>query len=202
MSRHRRRVHLLLWGECGGLGYENIAENFPIPFHWPFVFTSSCLCKRAAESPGGSWGQAYGCLHGSLAPSSCVVQAGLCLSSSDRAESLFSSHWDLVLFLRHSTGELLAWAVPGQELSLCSCREQRLWRFSAGKQAGGLKREHKQCCWSSSFGNICLFFQLISGEHIGALAMSEPNAGSDVVSMKLKADKKGKACPVLPREVL
>ncbi|MGI9281095.1 MAG: isovaleryl-CoA dehydrogenase [Endozoicomonas sp.] len=33
--------------------------------------------------------------------------------------------------------------------------------------------------------------KLISGEHIGALAMSEPNAGSDVVSMKLKAQKKG-----------
>jgi isovaleryl-CoA dehydrogenase len=33
--------------------------------------------------------------------------------------------------------------------------------------------------------------KLISGEHVGALAMSEPNAGSDVVSMKLKADKKG-----------
>lgn len=32
---------------------------------------------------------------------------------------------------------------------------------------------------------------LCSGEHIGALAMSEPNAGSDVVSMKLKAEKKG-----------
>ena len=32
---------------------------------------------------------------------------------------------------------------------------------------------------------------LISGEHIGALAMSEANAGSDVVSMKLKAEKKG-----------
>lgn len=32
---------------------------------------------------------------------------------------------------------------------------------------------------------------LCSGEHIGALAMSEPNAGSDVVSMKLRADKKG-----------
>ncbi|OWY38567.1 acyl-CoA dehydrogenase [Xenophilus sp. AP218F] len=30
--------------------------------------------------------------------------------------------------------------------------------------------------------------RLISGEHVGALAMSEPNAGSDVVSMKLKAD--------------
>jgi len=33
--------------------------------------------------------------------------------------------------------------------------------------------------------------QLISGEHIGALAMSEPGAGSDVVSMKLRADPKG-----------
>ena len=33
--------------------------------------------------------------------------------------------------------------------------------------------------------------KLKSGEHIGALAMSEPNAGSDVVSMKLKAEKRG-----------
>jgi isovaleryl-CoA dehydrogenase len=32
---------------------------------------------------------------------------------------------------------------------------------------------------------------LISGEHVGALAMSEPNAGSDVISMKLKAEDKG-----------
>ena len=33
--------------------------------------------------------------------------------------------------------------------------------------------------------------KLVSGEHLGALAMSEPEAGSDVVSMKLKAEKKG-----------
>ncbi|WP_417803328.1 isovaleryl-CoA dehydrogenase [Thalassospira lucentensis] len=33
--------------------------------------------------------------------------------------------------------------------------------------------------------------KLISGDHIGALAMSEPGAGSDVVSMKLRAEKKG-----------
>lgn len=33
--------------------------------------------------------------------------------------------------------------------------------------------------------------KLVSGEHIGALAMSEPNAGSDVVSMKLRAEKQG-----------
>ena len=33
--------------------------------------------------------------------------------------------------------------------------------------------------------------KLISGEHPGALAMSEPGSGSDVVSMRLRADKKG-----------
>ncbi|MFM9973799.1 MAG: acyl-CoA dehydrogenase family protein, partial [Beijerinckiaceae bacterium] len=33
--------------------------------------------------------------------------------------------------------------------------------------------------------------KLVTGEHLGALAMSEPDAGSDVVSMKLRAEKKG-----------
>ncbi|KAI8370539.1 acyl-CoA dehydrogenase/oxidase [Radiomyces spectabilis] len=33
--------------------------------------------------------------------------------------------------------------------------------------------------------------KLISGDHVGALAMSEPNSGSDVTSMKLRAEKKG-----------
>ncbi len=33
--------------------------------------------------------------------------------------------------------------------------------------------------------------KLCTGEHVGALAMSEPNSGSDVVSMKLRAEKKG-----------
>jgi isovaleryl-CoA dehydrogenase len=32
--------------------------------------------------------------------------------------------------------------------------------------------------------------KLVSGEHVGALAMSEPNSGSDVVSMRTRADKK------------
>ena len=32
---------------------------------------------------------------------------------------------------------------------------------------------------------------LVSGEHVGALAMSEPDAGSDVVSMGLRAEKRG-----------
>lgn len=38
-------------------------------------------------------------------------------------------------------------------------------------------------CWRSF-----VFLQLCSGEHIGALAMSEPGSGSDVVSMRLKAE--------------
>ena len=33
--------------------------------------------------------------------------------------------------------------------------------------------------------------KLISGEHVGALAMSEPGAGSDVVAMRTRADKRG-----------
>ncbi len=33
--------------------------------------------------------------------------------------------------------------------------------------------------------------KLISGDHVGALAMSEPNSGSDVTSMQLRAEKKG-----------
>jgi len=33
--------------------------------------------------------------------------------------------------------------------------------------------------------------KLVNGEHVGALAMSEPGAGSDVVSMKLRAERKG-----------
>jgi isovaleryl-CoA dehydrogenase len=33
--------------------------------------------------------------------------------------------------------------------------------------------------------------KLISGEHVGALAMSEPGAGSDVISMKLRAEERG-----------
>src|SRR3954470_2559573 len=32
--------------------------------------------------------------------------------------------------------------------------------------------------------------KLVSGEHVGALARSEPNSGSDVVSMRLRADRK------------
>ncbi len=38
----------------------------------------------------------------------------------------------------------------------------------------------------------CYLPKLLSGEHVGALAMSEANSGSDVVSMRLRADRKGR----------
>ena len=38
---------------------------------------------------------------------------------------------------------------------------------------------------------ILLSLQLISGDHVGALAMSESTSGSDVVSMRLRAEDKG-----------
>ena len=44
--------------------------------------------------------------------------------------------------------------------------------------------------------------KLITGEHVGALAMSESGAGSDVISMKLKAEDKGGYLPAQRQQVL
>ena len=45
--------------------------------------------------------------------------------------------------------------------------------------------------WGSGAQKSKYLPRLISGEHVGSLAMSEPNAGSDVVSMATRAEKKG-----------
>jgi isovaleryl-CoA dehydrogenase len=45
--------------------------------------------------------------------------------------------------------------------------------------------------WGSPEQKSRLLPKLISGEHVGALAMSETGSGSDVMSMRLKAEKKG-----------
>jgi isovaleryl-CoA dehydrogenase len=45
--------------------------------------------------------------------------------------------------------------------------------------------------WGTSEQKQRYLRKLVTGEHLGALAMSEPGAGSDVVSMRLRADKKG-----------
>jgi isovaleryl-CoA dehydrogenase len=43
--------------------------------------------------------------------------------------------------------------------------------------------------------------KLVSGEHVGALAMSEPGAGSDVVGMQLRAEKRGSAFALTGRKM-
>jgi isovaleryl-CoA dehydrogenase len=45
--------------------------------------------------------------------------------------------------------------------------------------------------WGTSEQKARYLAPLISGEHVGALAMSEPGSGSDVVSMRLRAERKG-----------
>ena len=45
--------------------------------------------------------------------------------------------------------------------------------------------------WGNAAQKAKYLPKLISGEHVGSLAMSEAGAGSDVVSMKLKAERKG-----------
>lgn len=45
--------------------------------------------------------------------------------------------------------------------------------------------------WANAEQKARYLPQLISGEHVGALAMSEAGAGSDVVSMKLRAERRG-----------
>ena len=45
--------------------------------------------------------------------------------------------------------------------------------------------------WGSDDQKTRYLEKLVTGEHLGALAMSESGAGSDVVSMKLRAEKKG-----------
>jgi len=45
--------------------------------------------------------------------------------------------------------------------------------------------------WGSEAQKLKYLPKLISGEHVGALAMSEAGSGSDVVSMKLRADRRG-----------
>ncbi|WP_281222880.1 isovaleryl-CoA dehydrogenase [Photobacterium sanguinicancri] len=68
---------------------------------------------------------------------------------------------------------------------------------SASASVGLSYGAHSNLCVNQIFRNgndeqrARLLPKLISGEHVGALAMSEANAGSDVVSMQLKAEQQG-----------
>ncbi|MDB6084465.1 MAG: acyl-CoA dehydrogenase domain protein [Gammaproteobacteria bacterium] len=70
--------------------------------------------------------------------------------------------------------------------------------ISRGSAAVGLSYgAHSNLCinqirrWATAAQKSRYLPKLISGEHVGALAMSEAGAGSDVVSMQLKAERKG-----------
>lgn len=70
--------------------------------------------------------------------------------------------------------------------------------ISRGSASVGLSYgAHSNLCvnqirrWASDEQKSRYLEKLVTGEHVGALAMSEPGAGSDVVSMRLKAEKKG-----------
>jgi isovaleryl-CoA dehydrogenase len=70
--------------------------------------------------------------------------------------------------------------------------------ISRGSASVGLSYgAHSNLCvnqlrrWGSEAQKRKYLPKLISGEHVGALAMSEPGAGSDVVSMRIRAEKKG-----------
>ncbi|MCF8469840.1 MAG: isovaleryl-CoA dehydrogenase [Parvibaculum sp.] len=70
--------------------------------------------------------------------------------------------------------------------------------ISRGSASVGLSYgAHSNLCvnqirrWGSDAQKQKYLPRLMSGEHVGALAMSEPGAGSDVVSMRLKAEKQG-----------
>ena len=74
-----------------------------------------------------------------------------------------------------------------------ACEEISRASASVGLSYGA----HSQLCinqlrrWGNAEQKAKYLPKLMSGEHIGSLAMSESGAGSDVVSMKLRADKKG-----------
>ena len=67
----------------------------------------------------------------------------------------------------------------------------------AGASIGLSYGAHSNLCvnqlrrWGTEDQKQRYLSKLVTGEHLGALAMSETGAGSDVVSMKLRADKKG-----------
>ena len=80
--------------------------------------------------------------------------------------------------------------------SAISSMSSRRRRWRAPRPRSGLSYgAHSNLCvnqirrWASPEQKAKYLPKLISGEHVGALAMSEAGAGSDVVSMKLKAEQ-------------
>ena len=87
------------------------------------------------------------------------------------------------------------WAGPASAISPIAWPWRR---FRAPRPRSACPTARIRTCASTRSGATATTAQkrrylpkLISGEHVGALAMSEPGAGSDVVSMRTRADRKG-----------
>ena len=79
----------------------------------------------------------------------------------------------------------LAHAVAMEEISRASASVGLSYGADSNLCMNQIHRNGSEAQKASYLPRLC------SGEHVGALAMSEPNAGSDVVSMGLRADRKG-----------
>jgi isovaleryl-CoA dehydrogenase len=78
----------------------------------------------------------------------------------------------------------LAHVIAVEEISRASASVGLSWGAHSNLCINQLAR------WGTAEQKAKYLPKLISGEHVGSLAMSEPGAGSDVVSMRLKAEKR------------
>jgi isovaleryl-CoA dehydrogenase len=78
----------------------------------------------------------------------------------------------------------LAHVIAVEEISRASASVGLSWGAHSNLCINQLAR------WGTAEQKARYLPKLISGEHVGSLAMSEPGAGSDVVSMRLKAEKR------------
>lgn len=114
----------------------------------------------------------------------------------DRTNSFPRALWPLMgeLGLHGITAEEAYGGLGLGYLAHCIAMEE----ISRGSASVGLSYgAHSNLCinqisrWGSGAQKGRYLPRLISGEHLGALAMSEADAGSDVVSMRLRADRRG-----------
>ena len=102
------------------------------------------------------------------------------------------------LFLREDVDERRIWQIYGgiglgYVEHVIACEEVARASASIGLSYGA----HSNLCinqihrWGSPEQKAKYLPPLVSGEHVGSLAMSEAGAGSDVVSMKLRAEHRG-----------
>lgn len=152
------------WKECGDMGLLGITAPGQSALCWMLKCFRLCF----TEEYGGT---------GATYTDHCIVMEEFSRASGSIALS-YGAHSNLCVnqLVRNGTDEQKAKYLPDVSwtpILTVGISMLSLWCFILGLL-------HWFLC-----------FQLCSGEKIGALAMSEHNAGSDVVSMKTQAEKQG-----------